>query len=266
MEDEKTASNPSQMTILQAIVFFIALVAIAVFLAWLKGVPWRTILTVNAIGAVLLTLGLLNSLNKRFREGKWIERGIAAYFTFLFWMVVFILPMWVIMMLSRQVVTLARPFQVVIFIAWGVLLSFAIWLVSTEQKRLWLFRWAEARKIGRFTPIAYTFNLLMIAIIFFASITYLSAHNRISRAQEPDKPVTVDSIQDFYLWHFLEAVPLLRVNDTIGWKPPMKHEGHLVGWILLLFKLAVIIPIIACFASYWRNFGVSKSAAVTGRQ
>jgi len=53
-------------------------------------------------------------------------------------------------------------------------------------------------------------------------------------------------------------VPLLKVNETLGWKAPLSYDSRLVGLVLLVFKLAVIIPVIACFASYWKSYGGTK--------
>jgi hypothetical protein len=249
------------------IAILVGISAVAVVLARGAGVSWLKIAVVSILIAVVFGLGVLNALNRDFRE--WFDRSSArlsnAYASFIGWMFLAFFPAFLLMKLHRGIVTLPRILQMVIFIVWGLLLAFAIWQVATEQKRSRLFGWLETR-IGRFTPVAYSFNLLMVATIFFASVTYLSAYNRISRSQLVTQPVTVESIQDFYLWHFIEAVPLLKVNDTIGWRTPMKYDGHLVGWILLLFKLAVIIPVIACFASYWKNLDTAKSPPAIAHQ
>lgn len=55
------------------------------------------------------------------------------------------------------------------------------------------------------------------------------------------------------MWHFLEAVPLLKVNQTIRWAEPWTYDSAAVGWILLLFKLVVIVPVIGAFVGYWKR-------------
>lgn len=49
----------------------------------------------------------------------------------------------------------------------------------------------------------------------------------------------------YYTWHLLDAIPLLKVPDTINWKDaPTSTTDPFGGALLLLFKLLVIIPIL----------------------
>jgi hypothetical protein len=65
--------------------------------------------------------------------------------------------------------------------------------------------------------------------------------------------VTPERIKDFYFWHFLEAIPLLKVNQTLHYKAPLTYNGAAVGWLLLAFQLMVILPVIRAFAWYWKH-------------
>jgi hypothetical protein len=62
--------------------------------------------------------------------------------------------------------------------------------------------------------------------------------------------VTPGSISNFFRWHFLDAVPLLKVNETLGWRPPLTYDSFSVGCMLLLFKAVVILPVIGAFTWY----------------
>lgn len=59
---------------------------------------------------------------------------------------------------------------------------------------------------------------------------------------------------DFFLWHFLNAVPVLKITDTLLWDPPLTYDQPVVGWILLAFKISVISPVIAAFGWSWKRF------------
>jgi hypothetical protein len=256
----KPMSKSTQRTnLVQALGSLIIVVLIAVTIAALLGVSWQRILTITIISAVLFGLGILNALSERFRKGQYVEKAIAAYMRFCGWMLVAFLPVSGLLYLNRLVLEkLALSLQIIVFVIWGGLLVWWVGLVATERKRERLFIWLEER-VGRFSPLAYSFNLLLFAMIFFSSVTYVfCAHGKLRFIGQPEAKLSFDSLQSFYTWHFLEAVPLLKVNETLGWKAPVSYESGLVGLLLLLFKLAVIVPVIACFASYWKNYGETK--------
>lgn len=51
-------------------------------------------------------------------------------------------------------------------------------------------------------------------------------------------------------WHVLDAVPLLDVPGSVHWKEPKDFHDTSSGVILLVFKLAVILPIVKFVARY----------------
>ena len=94
----------------------------------------------------------------------------------------------------------------------------------------------------------------MMAVIFFSAVTYVMAsHEIVTLRSRTGQPIGLASLLDFYVWHFLEAVPLLKVNQTICWDEPWTYDSAAVGWILLLFKLVVIVPVIGAFIGYWKR-------------
>jgi hypothetical protein len=50
-----------------------------------------------------------------------------------------------------------------------------------------------------------------------------------------------------YIWHFLDAVPFVDVPSTLHWCEPHVFHDHMSGSLLLVFKLAVIVP----FVGFW---------------
>jgi hypothetical protein len=255
-----TISKSTQRTnLVQALGSLIIVVLIAVTIAALLGVSWQRILTITIISAVLFGLGILNALSERFRKGQYVEKAFAAYFRFCGWMLVAFLPVSGLLYLNRLVLEkLALSLQIIVFVIWGGLLVWWVGLVATETRRERLFSSLEDR-VGRFSPLAYSFNLLLFAMIFFSSVTYVfCTHGKLRFIGPAETKLSFDSLQSFYIWHFLEAVPLLKVNETLGFKAPLSYDSGLVGLVLLLFKLAVIVPVVACFASYWKNYGGTK--------
>lgn len=180
-----------------------------------------------------------------------IERAFSAYFLFTWSMLITLAPINLFYWLTPLILNnLPISFQIVVFVVWGLLLILAVWLVATEKNRERVLK--RLRKFSLFAPIAYSFNLLMIAILFFSSVTYVLVNHGVLKLNGPTgAQVSPEAIRDFYSWHFLHAVPLLKVNETLHWKEPLTYESGWVGLILLLFQLTVILPVIAAFA--WRG-------------
>jgi hypothetical protein len=198
--------------------------------------------------SVLLILGFLKIRYKS--VGEIIERVFNAYFRFIAWMLITVGNITLFYWLSPFIYTLRIWFQIVAFVVWGFLLTAAVFSVATEKNRERVLK--RLRKFSLFAPIAYSFNLLMIAILFFSSVTYvLVDHGVLKLNGPPGAQISPEVIRDFYSWHFLHAVPLLKVNETLHWKEPLTYESGWVGLILLLFQLTVIVPVIAAFA--WRG-------------
>jgi hypothetical protein len=53
-------------------------------------------------------------------------------------------------------------------------------------------------------------------------------------------------------WHFLESVPLLRINETLHWQEPLVYRGAAAGWLVVALKVAVILPLIQMIRGYWK--------------
>lgn len=213
---------------------------------------------------VLILTGILKSRYEK------IDFGIRYLSSFLkqlfFWILITLGPLVLFHELSKFIIIqFSTGFQIVTFVAWGLLLSFTLMQISTEKNRKRLF--LRLQEIGLFAPIIYSFNVLIIAVVFFSSISYvLNSHDLISFTLSPDRVLRPDypidlyvHFLDFFVWHFLDAVPLLKINQTLRWEEPLTYTKTGVGWVLLLFKITVIFPVIAAFAGYWAQKGQEVS-------
>lgn len=52
---------------------------------------------------------------------------------------------------------------------------------------------------------------------------------------------------DLYLWHLMDALPGIKFNETVGWVLKYSYSGALAGWLLVGFKLLVIVAVIGSF-------------------
>lgn len=212
---------------------------IAAFIRQSISDPWLPVFT-----AAMLALGVLAAIYPR--VGRILGTAFSGYMLFTIWMLVAFAPAAVAIWIARKIE--AQPslsVQTAAFIVWAAVLGGAIWFLATEERRTRLFD--LLRPIGVFAPVAYATNVLLLAVPFFGSLTrVLLARGAIHLAGDPEHAM------DFYLWHFLGAIPLLKVNETLLWDQPLAYHEARVGWLLLLFKLTVIIPVIAAFRGYWK--------------
>lgn len=97
-------------------------------------------------------------------------------------------------------------------------------------------------------------SVLAAAVAVFASLTLLLAERdavTITNWAAVDNPA--GSSIAFFLWHFFDAVPLLDLTDTLRWREPLSYRDPWMGAIVVLFKLVVIVPVIAAIRSAWRS-------------
>jgi predicted ester cyclase len=105
-------------------------------------------------------------------------------------------------------------------------------------------------------PFVYSISLLFMAASVFASISVTL--QRCGYATfEPPLPNELSPVVDFYMWHFVNLIPGLGIPETLRWSQPYRYSDHLSGAVLLIFKIAVILPVIASF-KLWHD--VRKTA------
>jgi uncharacterized protein (TIGR02246 family) len=105
-------------------------------------------------------------------------------------------------------------------------------------------------------PFVYSISLLVMAASVFASISVTL--QRCGYATfEPPLPNDLSPVVDFYMWHFVNLIPGLGIPETLRWTQPYQYSDHLSGVVLLIFKIAVILPVIASF-KLWHD--VRKTA------
>ena len=188
-----------------------------------------------------------------------VQGFLALWIWAALWMMATMAPIALFHALSRWMLDhLPLALQVAVLLLWAALLTAAISLIATETSRTRLY--TVLRPIGALAPLVYTFNVLWIAMVFFALATCLLAGTDLSVLAIPNSDPGAQArlaqpqarfsyLLDFFLWHLLEEVPLLSINKTLHWHEPLEYRGW-VGPVLLLFKVAVIGPAITAFAFY----------------
>ena len=134
-------------------------------------------------------------------------------------------------------------------IGWFALTGFAISVMtSIENARRWIVQAFLKFEFGIFLTLALIIYEIVYMTIIFGSLTYaLHQHGLVLlRATSSIQP-TVDNVIVFYLWHFLNAIPLLDITNTVHWAVPITYEDTLIGVLVICYKILVIVPMIATF-------------------
>ena len=218
-----------------------------------------------AVGVVLLAAWLI--LPARV-SGK-LAAGYAGFGLFCFALVLFFAlhaPGLLAYMLSKQLVeSMPRSVQMVTLLLWLVALGavsvLLYWREARRRARAWLERWSPVRvrlgppgRLPLWGAIALSINFVLIAMGCFAAFGFL-LHTAAPPLFLPGSHTEVNhgALADFFLWHLLDAIPGLKVNETLRWAAPFTYERASAGWLLLLFKVMVIVPAVAGIGRYLKD-------------
>jgi hypothetical protein len=220
---------------------------------------WTLFIRVFVVSELFL---LICVLGVRFKKVDLaVNTFLSAVRAFSVWLSLTALVLMVFGWVSQWIVDTRGPaLQVILLVIWGLIPGFALFLISTEKGRAKLFRRLKA--LGFLAPFAYSINVLLVAVLFFSAATYILVDHGFLRVN----PINGSSAPPlscalFYFWHSVDAVPVLKINEAFHWNQPLAYDSAWLGVTLLLFKITVIVPVIAAFASYWR-----QSAGRTGSE
>jgi hypothetical protein len=124
------------------------------------------------------------------------------------------------------------------------------WILSRPRSRAWAVRlW---RTVGPLGPACVLVTVLVLLTSLFGAITFIFERQDLIELSKGGESPSFEDIAAFYTWEFLKAVPLLDVNATLRWLPPLTYKDSTTGVFVLLYKLTVIVPVIGTFLLYWR--------------
>jgi uncharacterized membrane protein len=223
-----------------------ALAMLVLVVREIRSDPWLLV-----FAATIMAIGLLTARYPA--VGRGVGSFVEAYLLFCLWMLAAVAPGALALILARTLTAASHLWlQMTVFVAWAGLLFAAIWFIATESRRTRLFD--ALSPVGGLAPFVYAVNVLLLALPFFGALTLVLMEKDVVTLTG-----STERVFDFYTWHFLDAIPLLKVNETLHWDPPMTYEQARVGWLLLLFKVTVIVPVIGVFGGYWKYLQNAKS-------
>jgi uncharacterized protein Usg len=143
---------------------------------------------------------------------------------------------------------------IVVFLL-ALAVALGIGLGVPRFRRRWLGEPGEDNEglTGVLGPFAWLAVLIAIMTSVFASVTLFAAEKDIISltASGVDVP-SFEQIAQLYVWQFCKSVPLLDITQTLRWKVPFIYPDAGTGSFVLLYKLAVTLPIIGTFFAYWK--------------
>jgi hypothetical protein len=136
----------------------------------------------------------------------------------------------------------------------AAVLGVALFWVFEERRRRRLFSVLMRDGLfGWLSPVIVGAYIFVFAVGVFSVGTFLLRDWNAVNLTVPSCeqcPVTLDEVLNFYTWHFMRAVPLLTINESLQWSVPLLYSGALAGWLVLAFKAAVIVPLIQAIRTY----------------
>ncbi len=103
-------------------------------------------------------------------------------------------------------------------------------------------------------PSLFSIGLAWLAVVVFGGLS--CGFERAGVVQiAPSVPFTegcATRYADLYLWHLFDSIPGIRFTETIRWTQRYTYSDTLSGWLLVAFKVLVIVSVIRSFAASGR--------------
>ena len=146
--------------------------------------------------------------------------------------------------------------RILVLMLWVVVLLVVVRYASGAGLRTRLLKYLmRDGDYGWLSPLLLVVVVFWFTTIGFAALTHLLWEWRVVDLTDPSCatrcPLDSEQFFDFYTWHFLESVPILRINETLHWREPLVYRGAAAGWLVVALKVAVILPFIQVIRTYW---------------
>jgi hypothetical protein len=117
-------------------------------------------------------------------------------------------------------------------------------------------------RFGVAAPTIFAAAIALYALILFSWIgLFLSVHNWDAIAGADG---TRRGDLGFYVAAFgyetAKAIPVIDVGDTFQWKAPYSHSGIPAGMLILVFRIAVLTPVVGFYGAYWNHLRERRHA------
>ena len=191
------------------------------------------------------------------RKGRWLKRldyGSSYFITGGFKIYV---ALGVIVLAYKTIqyssANFPEPVHFVILALFMLGLVISIYWIGTEANRK-KYQDTIKKALGPDGMLILPLLLLVTAGAVLASITFRLFNRGYVQLQEcSGRAVAEAGLLDFFMWHFLNIVPLLQLNNLLRWKEPYCFQQGRVGLMILAFQAFVVIPSFNAIRFYWKN-------------
>lgn len=126
----------------------------------------------------------------------------------------------------------------------AVLMVYSAWAVRSGG--FWR-QWLPWLRPGRtwISPVLDAYRSLFVLTASFAGLTTILAAQGVLGTDPPfADDGSVWPALAYYVWHFLDAIPVLEIPATLNWSLGTDYTGYTSGVLLLVYKLLVIVPVV----------------------
>jgi hypothetical protein len=183
----------------------------------------------------------IGSILSAARVGHALGFGFSAF--------VLIMATYPLVTLINWSLTLERPVWGLIVVGVSaVLLVICAGLISNEQVLRDLdvekFRW----------PTVFSVALAWVAVVVFGGATCGLQRIGVVKIQPVEAYTERCALHyaDFYLWHLLDSIPGIKFTETVHWTQKYTYSDSVSGWLLLGFKIIVLVSVIGSFVTVAR--------------
>jgi hypothetical protein len=229
---------------------------------WLLRFSWVLITLLLALAMLFLPEGVARPLRVGSRAFAILGLSLLAFLLML-------VPGAIAAFFAKAVVEMfPRWLQMVVLLGWVTLMAGVSALFYSRQLRAQVRAWlaeehpkllalVQIQSVSILGALALYVNFVAIAMACFGGLAFM-LHDPASPlflpAARPE--VNQGSLADFLLWHVLDAIPIIKVPETIKWAAPLTYERAGAGWLLLLFKVMVIVPVLSGIGHYIKEEGM----------
>jgi hypothetical protein len=86
----------------------------------------------------------------------------------------------------------------------------------------------------------------------FAGLTTMLWQHGVITAEPASAAPGLWRVEAYYLWHLIDAVPLLSATEAVRWERPVVFSDPWSGGLLLAFKVLLLIPLLRVILSGFR--------------